>query len=162
MNILPILQNARLHVEFFVPGEPATAGSTKGFVNPKTGKVVMAPDNERSLPWTTNVQGHAMLAMRVARSSFLADAQILLAVDFLLARPRSHYRKSGELRPDAPAFSTSHTRGDLTKLVRCLEDALTHIVWDDDSHVVAQVNSKPYANPGETPGARVRVYVIPK
>jgi Holliday junction resolvase RusA-like endonuclease len=162
MNILPILQHAQLHVEFFVPGKPATAGSKRGFVNKKTGRVIMVPDNERSVPWTTNVQGHALQAMH---GKCVASGPVLLVISFVLDRPKGHYRTgkhAGELRPDAPAFSTS--KPDCTKMLRCIEDALTGIVWKDDAQVALQITSKPYANPGETPGAQVRVYgiVIPK
>jgi Holliday junction resolvase RusA-like endonuclease len=169
MNILPILQHAQLCVEFFVPGKPATAGSKRGHWNPAAvrkdgglGKVVMAPDAKDAVPWRMNVQGHAMQAMI---GKVVATGPILLMAQFVMQRPKSHYRGGkyeNGLRGDAPAFSGS--KPDIDKMARAINDAIKGIVWHDDSQVALQITSKPYANPGETPGAQVRVYgiVIPK
>jgi Holliday junction resolvase RusA-like endonuclease len=156
------------YLELFVPGAPATAGSMKGIWNPKAkckdgrpGKVILIQDHERSMPWMTNVQGHAMQAM--AGKARIETGPVLLWIDFHLVRPKSQFRTGaheGELRTDVPQFSTSHTRGDLTKLTRCVEDGMTGIVWTDDSQVAVQNTSKVYCDPGEVPGANIKVFLL--
>jgi Holliday junction resolvase RusA-like endonuclease len=49
------------------------------------------------------------------------------------------------------------TRPDATKLWRPTEDALTGIVWRDDSQIIRQLVRKRYCGPGEVPGAEVLV-----
>lgn len=73
-------------------------------------------------------------------------------------RPKSHYRKNGALKPDAPSVPTKAP--DLDKLVRSVGDALNGIVWRDDSQVATLVATKRYTVP-EQPciGVRVRVYI---
>lgn len=80
----------------------------------------------------------------------LAGAIHLDAV-FTFPRPKAHYRTgrhAGELRPSAPLVHSS--RPDLDKLLRAVGDALTGIVWRDDSQVASIVASKVYGPPGAT------------
>jgi Holliday junction resolvase RusA-like endonuclease len=152
-----------LHVEFFVPGNPAPGGSKKGFYNKKLNRVLMVPDSEKTKPWMAVISACAMEAVRnpqTGKGTVLCDP-VLLWIEFRLARPKSHYRSgkhASELKPDAPRFSTS--KPDTTKLVRALEDACTGIVWHDDSQVAMQNIVKRYADPNEIPGAHVKVYLM--
>lgn len=163
-------------ISFFVPGKPASAGSKRGFWNPKAqrkdgqcGKVIMVPDDERSMPWRTNVQGHALqamaeqqsLAVLVAHHGKIEQGPIHLEITFALTRPKSHYRTGqheGELRESAPVFVT--TKPDLTKIVRAIEDALTGICWTDDNQVVRHTTLKRYVASREVPGAHIIITQI--
>ena len=55
---------------------------------------------------------------------------------FCFSRPKSHFgtgRNSDELKASAPHWHAQ--RPDLVNLLKCIEDALTGIVWKDDSQV---------------------------
>jgi Holliday junction resolvase RusA-like endonuclease len=67
------------------------------------------------------------------------------------------------LRDEAPAYVTGTP--DLDKLIRAVQDSLkTAGVYKDDSQVVGYAGfprtCKRYANPGEQPGARIRVWTV--
>jgi len=146
-------------IRFFVPGKPACAGSKRAFLNKKSGKIIMVPDDERSMPWRTNVQGHAMQEM--ANKAKIATEAVQLSITFTLARPKNHYRTgkhAGQLKDGAPVLVT--TKPDLTKIVRAIEDALTGICWTDDNQVARHNTMKRYANPNETPGAEIGIAVL--
>ncbi len=146
-------------VEFFVPGKPASAGSKKGIYNKKRRRVIMVPDDAESRPWRADVKAYAQIAMQ-GRSAILAGP-VFLRTEFLFARPKGHFGSGGNagiLKAGAPKWSSS--RPDVTKILRCLEDALTGIVWHDDAQVAVHVSSKRYANPDETPGAQVSVFCL--
>jgi Holliday junction resolvase RusA-like endonuclease len=70
---------------------------------------------------------------------FPSGTPVSLIVTFVFTRPKSHYRtgKFAHLvRDDAPDSPVSRSTGDLSKLVRAVEDALTDAgVWEDDSQV---------------------------
>jgi crossover junction endodeoxyribonuclease RusA len=152
-----------LHVEFFVPGTPAPGGSKKGFYVKNLNRVVMAPASSKTKPWMAQVAAFAMEAVRdpkTGKGTVLSGA-LLLWVEFRMPRPKNHFRTgkhAGEVKTDAPHLCTKMP--DLTKLVRALEDACTEIVWYDDSQVAMQNTSKVYCDPGEIPGASVKVYLL--
>ena len=55
---------------------------------------------------------------------------------FFFKRPASHYgtgRNADTLKKSAPDMHTQ--RPDLVNLIKCMEDALTGIIWRDDSQV---------------------------
>jgi Holliday junction resolvase RusA-like endonuclease len=58
-----------------------------------------------------------------------------------MPRPRAHFGARG-LRPAAPAWPT--VRPDVLKLARAVEDALTGLVWRDDSQIVVELLTKQY------------------
>jgi Holliday junction resolvase RusA-like endonuclease len=69
-----------------------------------------------------------------------------LSVTFLFKRPKSHYRSGKNAMVLKGAAPNRHTqKPDLTKLVRCLEDALTGIIWNDDCQVVETSAQKKWA-----------------
>lgn len=140
-------------IEFFVPGIPASAGSKTGFPvkNKKTGKikVIMAPASKKQKPWMAKVAS-------IASESYLGKllyGPIDLRVIFYFHRPKSHFgtgKNSGKLKSNAPIYVTK--KPDLTKLVRAVEDALTGIIWKDDSQVVMQSTGKFFC---DKPGAKI-------
>lgn len=145
-----------LHVEFFCPGRPAPGGSKRGFFNKKLGRVIMAPDSKGTKPWMACVSAMAHEAMA---GKVQAAGPLLLWVVFRLPRPKGHYRTgrhAGELKDGAPRFADKKPDG--VKLCRSTEDAMSGIVWLDDAQVCVHNISKVYADPGQSPGALVRVY----
>lgn len=143
-------------MHFRVMGIPQQQGSKTGFglpviIYPGTklpiavrSKVVMKDANETKLkPWRAEVK-------RVAEEAW-GDAPLLLGpvrviVKFVFARPKSHYRTGKNahiLRDDAPVFKISTPDGD--KLARAIGDALTGVVYHDDSQVQWGSLDKVYA-----------------
>lgn len=140
-------------IEFFVPGIPQPAGSKRGFVNKKTGGVIITDACRKSKPWQADVKH---FAFRAYQGPPLLGA-IRLEVEFRMVRPKGHYgtgRNAASLRASAPMYHT--TRPDRTKLLRGLEDALSGLLWKDDAQVVQGEVEKCYAD-GQQPGAYVIV-----
>lgn len=138
---------------FTVLGKAEPAGSKRAFVNKKTGKAIVTDDNPKSRPWKQEV-ARAALDERERRGVELLTGPVELCVTFVQIRPRGHYgtgRNSDVLKPSAPARPI--VRPDATKLCRCVEDALTGVLWHDDAQVVAQFISKEYGDPA-------RAYVV--
>jgi Holliday junction resolvase RusA-like endonuclease len=117
-------------VEFVVYGKPQQRGSKRAL--PAGGKPGARPliidDNRKSGPWMLEVKEAAARAF----SGELMMGPVILACRFYFARPKSHYNKSG-VSTKAPVYHTQ--KPDLSKLTRCLEDALKSIIWRDDSQV---------------------------
>jgi Holliday junction resolvase RusA-like endonuclease len=127
-----------------VYGRPQPAGSKRGFVNKRTGKVIITDDAKGSRPWKQEIAGAAeALVAEMGHTPW--DEPLSLTVIFYLKRPASHYRSgknSDLLKPSAPLYPM--TKPDTTKLLRAVEDALNGIVWRDDSRVVLQIAKKEY------------------
>jgi len=138
--------------QFWVAGKPQTGGSKKAFVNKKTGRAIVTEDNKKSKPWRADVQAAAYRAVQLES---LLEGPLVLKVTFYFNRPKSHYgsgKNAAVLKPSAPQYHI--TRPDTTKLIRPLEDALTGVLWRDDSQIVLQFAEKKF---GEFPGAAVTV-----
>lgn len=87
------------------------------------------------------------------------DGPTMIACLFVFARPKSHFRKNGELKPDAPSWHTSRPDGDnLTKLIF---DSITSAgILRDDCIVCSSSTEKRYASQGELPGVRALVRIL--
>ena len=143
LDITPALQDTGC-VSFTVLGRAQPVGSKKQVTNPKTGKSYVIDDAKGSRPWKQEV---AATALQYRPSELLAGP-VELQLVFFVARPKSHYgtgRNAAVVKPSAPVFPI--TRPDCTKLVRCVEDALTNVIWRDDAQVVHQVAGKRYGTP---------------
>jgi len=127
---------------FFVPGRPAPGGSKSGFYIKKLKRVIMAPNSKRTKPWMDSVRCFALQAY----SGPLLEEPVELQITFQLLRPKNHYgtgRNARILKRSAKRFPT--VKPDLTKLIRSTEDALTGLIFRDDTQVVRQVTEKVYA-----------------
>lgn len=140
-----------MKITFFVAGIPVPKGSAKAFVNKKTQKAqVIQTNREKQKPWASSI---AYSAMQVSHS--LMQGPVMLELDFVMPRPRTHYGtgyNSDKLKNYAPYYHTS--KPDLDKLERCIKDALTGVVWHDDSQVCVMMSAKVY---GDIPGVHVSV-----
>lgn len=149
-------------LDVFVPGKPAPKGSTKGFH--RGGRVIITADNgPDQRDWSSRVRDAVGRAWRLDDVEFDAPREaweygptarpVHVVVDFVMPR-----------RASAPKRRTDpHVRKpDGDKLTRCVWDALTHIVWVDDAQVVSWAGGKREAEIGETPGARIRVALLPE
>jgi Holliday junction resolvase RusA-like endonuclease len=139
----------RSPLEFVVLGLPKPAGSKRAFAIRKggmpTGKIAVVDDCNMSREWKNNVAHEAAVAIGNAEK-FIGPVK--LSATFRVPRPKSHYRTGSHaalLRQSAPPFPV--TKPDLLKLTRAIEDAMTGIVWRDDSQVVEQSLKKIYGEP---------------
>lgn len=138
-------------VTFFVPGFPISKGSAKAFMRKgMKHPVVMQDNNERQRPWASAI-GYAAQQTGV---ELVSSGPVALGTEFHMPRPASHYRSGNRekgLKVTAPHYHTKTP--DLDKLVRCVKDAMTGIVWRDDSQVAMLINpTKIYS---DTPGVRI-------
>lgn len=127
---------------FHVPGVAVPKGSRSTF----RGRSVES--SKRWPEWKERVQLHAIEARGKAaiqgRTKRFLDA-ITITVTFMLPKPQR------------PKHERHITRPDLDKLVRGINDALTGILWEDDSQVTVIMAVKRYVMEDETPGVLVRI-----
>ena len=142
-------------ITFFVPGVPVSKGSAKAFVHRTTKRVVVMQDNrDRQKPWASAIT-YAAAESAVQHKHKINGCGVSVALHFTMPRPRSHYgtgRNSQAVKPSAPLRHT--VKPDLDKLVRTVLDALTGVLWNDDSQVTQLTAFKKY---GDRPGVRVEV-----
>ncbi|UGU31384.1 RusA family crossover junction endodeoxyribonuclease [Mycolicibacterium smegmatis] len=133
--------------EFFVPGKPAPQGSKR-----HVGRGILVESSREVGPWRERIALAAHAAMSQAGLGHPIDKRAL-AVDlgFVMPRPASTPKRS-----TPPAIR----RPDSDKLARAVLDALTHIVFTDDSAVVDLRARKRLAERDEIPGVHISVRVI--
>jgi len=155
----------RAIVGFFVPGKPQTAGSKTAVVNRHTGRAVVIDSanpeaKERKRAWRTDVRDMAQAAAEACGwQKAGADVPLSLTVGIVRERPSAHFgsgRNAGRIK-QAKLNAKPTTRPDTIKLVRAIEDALTGVLWHDDSQIVEHMLTKGY---GECEGAYVTVAAV--
>ena len=126
-------------IEFVVYGKPAQMGSKKAFV--RGGRAIITDDNsEKRKQWANAVSS---VAAEVMRGRDLISSPVQLRALFYFRRPNSHYgsgRNATTLKSSAPELHSQTP--DLDKLIRCLGDALTGIVFRDDALIWSMVISR--------------------
>jgi Holliday junction resolvase RusA-like endonuclease len=133
-------------IRFTVAGTPVPGGSKKAWAHPTTGRILVADDSgARGREWRARV---AAVAQQAWPDGPL-EGPLVLTVTFHLARPKGHFgtgKNARNTRPSAPLYPAN--KPDTSKLVRALEDALTGVLWRDDSQVVTQHVAKRWGVPG--------------
>ncbi|MBS2008236.1 MAG: RusA family crossover junction endodeoxyribonuclease [Cyanobacteria bacterium SZAS TMP-1] len=121
----------------------------------KDGTLFVRPASKHTSTWMGQVEDAAVEQM----TGELLCGAIEMFYEFRFPRPKKHFRgKSETLRADAPIWHTN--KPDLTKIIRSTEDALTGIVWKDDSKVCKRAESKRYCNGNEKPGVTMTIFEI--
>lgn len=164
-------------VSFWVPGQPRPAGSKDtGIVtrfDAALGKRVPVLNPASGMPktftrdttgaggknWRADVRQAAADAL--AQAHELADGPLAVRITFFIARPKSHYgtgRNAHVLKATAARFPSQSKLADGDKLSRSVHDALTKLVWTDDSRVVHCWWSRAYG----PDGAQVDIFVLPE
>jgi len=97
---------------------------------------------------------------------FPEGVPVRLHVRFAFDRPKSHYGTGKQtrflLRDGAPPRPVKTSTGDLSKLIRAVEDALTDAgVWADDSQVVA-IHAQALYNPTAGTGGHTLIEIRPE
>lgn len=128
-------------IRFEVLGNPVTQGSGKA-INDRAGRARFIPDHRAPLAdWRMAIRNAAQNA---AAGRFAPrGTPVWVSAAFRLQRPRSAPKRV--IRPT--------TKPDIDKLARASLDAMTGVVFADDSQVVSLALSKCYALPGQPPGA---------
>lgn len=156
---------------FFCAGTPAPGGSKNAWVptNKATGQPYRRPGGSIMVN-VTDAGGEAnkkwKAAVTIQARAFMQgrppyECPIKVEFIFFIKRPQSHYRTGKNahlLRDDAPEH---HTKApDALKYARGTEDALTSVLWADDSQNVRLCAEKRYMKPGEREGCQVRFVLL--
>lgn len=90
------------------------------------------------------------------------ESPLYVELTIVRARNKDHFgtgRNAGVLKASAPLFP--NVMPDVIKLTRGTEDALTGVVWRDDSSNIVMHVEKVYAQEGEPAGALIRIWTLP-
>lgn len=129
-------------VTFRVPGPAAPQGSKRAF-RTRSGRIALVESSAKVKPY----RAVAALCAAEAWNGPPTTEVVAMEVTFRYVRPKSHYNARGQIKPGAPLIPT---RIDLDKLARSLNDALTGIVFVDDSQVGAMWICKEWGDRDET------------
>lgn len=128
-----------------VVGDPAPQGSKR-----HVGHGVLVESSKRVKPWRADIREAAL--PHLGRRIDTGPVAVHLA--FRLKAPKS-LRKADQGGAVAK-------RPDLDKLARAALDALTGVLWADDSQVASLTATKRYAHPGEPTGLTITVINRPR
>lgn len=158
---------SQIGCSFTVWGKPEPGGSKKVLPRGKQfpitiqnfrqllAMIVVVDDNDKAKGWKDQIELVSGLLMK-GRQPF--SGALHLEVVFNLDRPKGHLNSRGQPKPGAPEHPVK--RPDATKLLRPVEDAMTGIVWWDDSQIVTQNIQKRFAPVEEGPSMNVSVAVL--
>lgn len=135
---------------FFVPGAAAPQGSKRAIRLRGTGRVVLVESSAKVKPYRAVVA----LAAREAWAKPPTSRPVEVRLRFTFARPKSHFTGKGAIRGGAP---DTPGKPDIDKLARAALDALTGVVYVDDSQVVSLRAIKGY---GDTPGTMIEIHEV--
>ena len=140
-------------ISFFVAGTPKPQGSKRAFLRPGARHPTLLESAGEALKdWRASVRYAA------ARQSRAITGPVKVTLAFRFSRPKSHFgtgRHSHDLKQSAPE---SHTKKpDVDKLARAVLDALTNVVFEDDSRVTVLAATKHYSMAPFTSGCWITV-----
>jgi hypothetical protein len=126
--------------------------------------VTVADQNSKKLKKRAEVIQRAVIEVGSDEGFTMPPADQPLAVICTFYKPhnKGHYgtgRNADVLKPTAPAFPIAPP--DATKLWRGFEDALTGVLWHDDSRVVGQFISQEFVERWEPHLTRFSLYSLP-
>ena len=121
--------------EFTVLGRPAPQGSMKAFM--RGGKPHLTCDNKNTVPFRQAVGWEALRQRPTDGLYAPAGVAVAVHVGFYLAKPTSTPKR----------VTRPCKKPDLDKLCRAVFDALTGVVWHDDSQVVSLHAMKNFGTP---------------
>jgi crossover junction endodeoxyribonuclease RusA len=126
-------------LSFFVAGRPAPQGSKR-----HVGGGVLIESSKACAPWRTNV---AWWASQVHDGPPM-DGPLSVNLVFVMPRPAATPKRRTPAAVKKP---------DVDKLARAILDALTDVVWRDDSQITHLNARKRLAELDEQPGVRIRI-----
>lgn len=145
-------------ISFFVEGIPAPGGSKNAFAIKRggvyTGRVaVVDAGGQKNKNWRARVRVEGLRN----RPAELLTGPVTVAMHFVVPRPKSHRAKDGTLRKGFPSLPVG--KPDVLKLARSTEDALTGVIWKDDSATCFLSISKRYSS-SDCPGCYITITKI--
>jgi Holliday junction resolvase RusA-like endonuclease len=156
-------------ISFTVLGKAETAGSKRAFALRKKGGglvlreggapvVVVTDDNPDSKAWKQEVGKAGLLARaeQPGHLSKLLEGPLAVTFYFYRPRPKGHSKAAGGLSKAGRETPYPISKPDVLKLARAVEDALTGVLWRDDSQIVDERLRKFWGEP-----ARVVITVMP-
>lgn len=142
----------QLIASFSVVGRPAPQGS-KTYL----GRGRFKEQSPHVAAWRNDVRNAAGKAFGEA----VVTGPVFTEMIFMFNRPKCHHVSGNLEKPLKPASPFWHTSApDRDKLERATNDALTGVIWADDSQVAATLSQKIYAEPGVPGGALIYVYLL--
>ena len=137
-----------------VYGTPRPGGSKTSGYSKKTGKRFIRNANPNTAPWMKLVRDAAK--MQNKRQLLIGPIQI--HYDFRFPRPKYHFGTGKNNTVLKAKMPDAHTiMPDLTKIIRSTEDALTGLIWKDDSQVCHANAVKRYCLAAEQPGVTITI-----
>lgn len=134
---LPALNLDPAVIAFVVHGRPMPAGSKRAFF--RGGRALIVDANKKSRPWKDQV---AQVAGETMAGRELLRGPLHVTLHFYVRRPKAHLSARGQIKESAPRFPT--TKPDVLKLARGVEDAMSGVVYADDSQIVFESLRKSY------------------
>jgi crossover junction endodeoxyribonuclease RusA len=135
-------------LSFFAPGVPAPKGSLDAKPIPGSRKVYMVAGNQTNQDRWASAVRDAARTYPDTPEGLPWSGNVEVIVQFVIPERRGVHA------------ATDRGAGDLDKLQRCVWDALTGIVYVDDSQVTVSGASKRMATPGEMGGATIHVRLL--
>ena len=126
-----------MRVSFVVYSRAAPQGS-KTYL----GQGRMKESSKRVKPFRADVKAAAMDVL--LPKDWPMEAPMRVGYRFHFARPKTHFTSKGALTKSAPDEATSHGLGDIEKLARAVNDALSCVLFNDDRQVVEMHLAKAY------------------
>jgi Holliday junction resolvase RusA-like endonuclease len=128
-------------IHLFIPGNPVPQGRPRACIR---GKHASVYEDAKSKDWKRTVRFLANVGLPDMWE--LIAGAINLQITFKLLRPKS---VSVKKRPEPIC------RPDLDNLIKAVKDALTGVLWYDDSQIIELEAKKVYDNP---PGVDITVW----
>jgi Holliday junction resolvase RusA-like endonuclease len=142
--------DSAMTLAFRVFGVAVPKGSMRAFVPKGWTRPIITDSNKNTNSWAQLVAEGASRALDQQQGAgVLIMDGVRLTLGFYLPRPKKYQKRGVE-----PAHLT---KPDLDKLVRGVKDALTKVLWVDDSQVVEVIARKAYAPVDIAPHVDVRV-----
>jgi crossover junction endodeoxyribonuclease RusA len=133
-------------IHFDVKGiRPAPQGSKK-----HVGRGFMVEQSANLKPWREAVRQEALKT-----GAPMALGPVFLELAFRFARPKNHLNAMGQPKASAPRHVV--TKPDIDKIQRSTLDALTGVLFKDDSQVCRVIAIKAYCMEGELEGCEIIV-----
>lgn len=143
-----------MKISFFVQGIPKPHGiGARAIVSKKFGRpIALVYDQSHGRDWKRTVRAEA----EKHKPATLLAGPINLSLTFYMPVVKS-FSKKRKAKIEAGEIILHEKKPDRTALLRAVEDALTGIIWRDDSQVADGPVRKQYGDP---PGCLVEVETI--
>ena len=129
-----VTEESTTSLSFTVFGTPVPQGSTRAFIPKGWKRPIITAANAKTKPWKQEIAG---VAFHAWGSSFPTENAVIVDARFYFDRPKSLKK----------AILLKTTKPDLDKLMRSLLDALTGVIYRDDSQVISAQIGKQFGSP---------------